>query len=191
LVAALREQAAYPWLGLVIGAVLLTVFVMCRQVLVLRENHQMAITDGLTGLANRSRLHDALSLALTRSARNGRPVAVLLADLNGFKEINDTLGHAAGDQLLVAFAGILRRSVLGSDVVARLGGDEFAIVLPDIGAPANTAAVLRRIRQEMQIPIMIGDVAVQIRAALGITVATPGETDSDALMHRAAQAMYA
>jgi diguanylate cyclase (GGDEF)-like protein len=191
LFAAVREPAAYPWLGLVTGAVLLTVFVMTRQVLVLRENHQMAITDGLTGLANRSRLHDALGHALARSARNGRPVAVLLADLNGFKEINDTLGHAAGDQLLVTFADMLRRSVLGSDVVGRLGGDEFAIVLPDIGQPDNTAAVLRRIRQEMETPVMTGDVVVQIRAALGIAVATPGETDSDALMHRADQAMYA
>jgi diguanylate cyclase (GGDEF)-like protein len=191
LIAALREPTTYPWLGLVTGAVLLTLFVMGRQVLVLRENHQMAITDGLTGLANRSRLHETLGWALARSARNGRPVAVLLADLNRFKEINDTLGHAAGDQLLVAFAEMLRRSVLGSDVVGRLGGDEFAIVLPDIGAPGNTAAVLRRIRQEMQTPIMVGDVVVQIHAAIGAAVATPGETDADALMHRADQAMYA
>jgi predicted signal transduction protein with EAL and GGDEF domain len=91
----------------------------------------------------------------------------------------------------VTFADMLRRSVLGSDVVGRLGGDEFAIVLPDIGQPDNTAAVLRRIRQEMETPVMTGDVVVQIRAALGIAVATPGETDSDALMHRADQAMYA
>ena len=164
---------------------------MSRQVLVLRENHQMAITDGLTGLANRSRLQDALGHALARSARTGHPVAVLLADLNRFKEINDTLGHAAGDQLLVAFADMLRRSVLGSDVVGRLGGDEFAIVLPDIGEPSNTGAVVRRIRHEMETPIMIGDVVVQIDAALGVAVATPGETDSDALMHLADQAMYA
>ncbi|MEV0898480.1 bifunctional diguanylate cyclase/phosphodiesterase [Actinoplanes sp. NPDC049802] len=176
--------------GLVLGVVALTGFVVARQVVALRENHEMAVTDGLTGLANRLRLHDSLGRALARSARGGRPAGVLLADLNGFKEINDTLGHAAGDRMLIEFGGMLRRSVLGYDVVGRLGGDEFAVVLHDIGTRANAEAVVRRLRQEMELPVMIGDVVVKIRAAVGIAIASPGETDVDTLLRQADEAMY-
>ncbi len=190
-VAAIRQGAAYPWLGLVAGSVALTAFVVVRQVFALRENHQLAVTDPLTGLANRARLHEGLNRALARSARNGQPVAVMLADLNGFKQVNDTLGHAAGDRLLVEFSGMLRRSVLGSDVVGRLGGDEFAVVLQDIGTRDNADAVVRRLRQELEMPVMIGDVVVQIRSAIGIALAEPGESDGDAVMQRADEAMYA
>ncbi|WP_433829828.1 putative bifunctional diguanylate cyclase/phosphodiesterase [Actinoplanes sp. CA-015351] len=178
------------WIGLVLGSVALTGFVVARQIVALRENHEMAVTDGLTGLANRSRLGDALGRALARSSRNGRAVGVLLADLNGFKEVNDTLGHAAGDRMLVEFAGMLRRSVLGSDVVGRLGGDEFAVVLQDIGSRANAEAVVRRLLREMELPIMIDDVVVRIQAAVGIAVAEPGAMDADALLRRADEAMY-
>ncbi|WP_189330525.1 putative bifunctional diguanylate cyclase/phosphodiesterase [Actinoplanes ianthinogenes] len=190
-VAAVRQGAAYPWLGLVAGCITLTAIVVVRQVFALRENHQLAVTDPLTGLANRARLRDALARALARSIRNGQPVAVLLADLNGFKEVNDTLGHAAGDRLLVEFAGMLRRSVLGSDVVGRLGGDEFAVVLSDIGSRENAEAVVRRLRQQMELPVMIGDVVVQMRSAVGIALTEPGESDGEAVIRRADEAMYA
>ncbi|MDR7273898.1 putative bifunctional diguanylate cyclase/phosphodiesterase [Catenuloplanes atrovinosus] len=188
--ATLREERIYPWTGLVLGALLLVGIVVLRQVATLRENHELAITDGLTGLANRARLHDALGRALARGRRSGHSTAVLLADLNGFKQVNDGLGHAAGDRLLVEFAGMLRRAVLGSDVVGRLGGDEFAVVLHDIGPAENAQAVVRRLRQEMEMPILIGDVVVQVRAAIGVAVTGPGEHDADALLRMADEAMY-
>jgi diguanylate cyclase (GGDEF)-like protein len=177
-------------LGLVAGAVIITGVVVARQVIALRQNHELAITDTLTGLVNRRQLHDRLRLALTRSARNGQNVAALLIDMNGFKHINDTMGHEAGDQLLVAFGQILRRNVLGLDVVGRLGGDEFAVVLHNIDSPDNAAAVARRILTDMQQPVMIGDMPVQPRAAIGIALSAPGQLTADELLHRADVAMY-
>jgi diguanylate cyclase (GGDEF)-like protein len=190
LVAAVREEHAYPWVGLIAGAVTITTIASMRQALALRENHEMAITDALTGLANRARLHDALGRALVRAQRNDQRVGVLLADLNGFKEVNDTLGHAAGDQLLREFAAMLRRAVLGGDVVGRLGGDEFAVVLHDIGSAENAAAVVRRLHAEMQLPIMVGDVVVTIQAAVGLALSEPGELNLDEVLRRADEEMY-
>ncbi|NMO49680.1 GGDEF domain-containing protein [Actinoplanes sp. TBRC 11911] len=190
IVAVLREDHAYPWAGLVIGAVVINVIGSLRQAAALRENHELAITDPLTGLVNRARLHESLGRALARGQRSGQRVAVLLADLNGFKEVNDTLGHAAGDRLLKEFAAMMRRAVLGADVVGRLGGDEFAVVLNDIGSAANAAAVVKRLRAEMQLPIMVGDVVVQIDAAIGFTLSEPGEHDVDEVLRRADEEMY-
>ncbi|GGN55750.1 hypothetical protein GCM10010112_06860 [Actinoplanes lobatus] len=187
---AVQEVDRYTRIGVTIGSVLLTFLVMFRQITVLRANHQLATTDPLTGLANRTRLNEALGLALARSARNGKAIGILLADLNGFKEINDTLGHEAGDQMLVAFAEMLRRSVLGYDVVARLGGDEFIAILHDIESATNAEAVVRRLREEMKTPVMVGDTAVRVRSAIGITIADPGESDGGALLRRADEAMY-
>lgn len=189
-VAVLREEQVYPWAGLVAGAVVINVVGALRQAATLRENHEMAITDALTGLVNRARLHDALGRALVRAQRSGQRVAVLLADLNDFKEVNDTLGHAAGDRLLKEFSAMLRRAVLGSDVVGRLGGDEFAVVLHDIGSAQNAEAVIRRLRSEMELPIMIGDVVVRIQAAIGYTLSEPGECDFDEVFRRADEEMY-
>jgi diguanylate cyclase (GGDEF)-like protein len=187
---AAREQVLYPWGGLVLCTTLLTGVVVARQVIAQRENHIMAVTDGLTGLANRTRLHQSLSLALARGARSGHTTAVLLTDLNGFKQINDTLGHEAGDKLLVAFGEVLCRSILGADVAGRLGGDEFAVVLHNIGTPANAEAVVRRIIQEADIPVMVGDTVLQIRGSIGIAIGGPGEVGLDELIHRADVAMY-
>ncbi|HEX8629984.1 MAG TPA: GGDEF domain-containing protein, partial [Catenuloplanes sp.] len=113
-------------LGLVAGTMIITGVVVVRQVIAVRQNHELAVTDPLTGLANRRELYDRLQLALTRSARNGQQVATLLIDINHLKQVNDTMGHDAGDQLLIAVGRILRRNVLGGDVAGRLGGDEFA-----------------------------------------------------------------
>jgi diguanylate cyclase (GGDEF)-like protein len=185
-----REQILYPWGGMIVCTTLLTGVVVARQIIAQRENHIMAVTDGLTGLANRTRLHQALSLALARGARAGHTTGVLLADLNGFKQINDTLGHEAGDKLLVAFGEMLRRSILGADVAGRLGGDEFAVVLHNIGSPANAEAVVRRIIEEAATPVMVGDTVLQIRGSVGIALGGPGEVGLDELIHRADVAMY-
>jgi diguanylate cyclase (GGDEF)-like protein len=177
-------------LGLVAGAVIITAVVVARQIIALRQNHELAITDALTGLVNRRQLHDRLRLALTRSARNGQGVAALLLDMNGFKLVNDTMGHEAGDQLLIAFGQLLRRNVLGLDVVGRLGGDEFAVVLHNIDTPESAAAIARRIIAEMQQPVMIGDTPVQPRAAIGVAISAPGQLTADELLHHADVAMY-
>ena len=185
-----REHVLYPWGGMVLCTTLLTGIVVARQIIAQRENHTMAVTDALTGLANRTRLHQALSLALARGVRAGHTTGVLLTDLNGFKQINDTLGHEAGDKLLVAFGEMLRRSILGADVAGRLGGDEFAVVLHNIGTPANAEAVVRRILDEAAAPVMVGDTVLQIRGSIGIALSGPGELGLDELVHRADVAMY-
>jgi diguanylate cyclase len=190
LLAAGAERRLFPWSGLVLGGVGITAVVMTRQVLVQRESHQLATTDGLTGLANRLQLYEAMHRAATRAERTGRAFAVVLADMNGFKAVNDTMGHKAGDQLLVEFAAVLRRCVLGSDVVGRLGGDEFALVLQDITDAAGGEAVVRRILAEMQQPVPLADTLVTLRASFGIAVCRPGETEPDELLHRADLAMY-
>jgi diguanylate cyclase (GGDEF)-like protein len=177
-------------LGLVAGAVVITGVVVARQIITLRQNHELAITDALTGLVNRRQLHDRLRLAVSRAARNGQTVAVLLLDMNGFKQVNDTMGHEAGDQLLVAFGQVLRRNVLGLDVVGRLGGDEFAVVLHNIDRSENAVAVAQRIIAAMKAPVMIGDTPVQPRAAIGIALGAPGQLTADQLLHHADQAMY-
>lgn len=190
LAVAVGQHTVYPWVGLVCGAAAITSLAVARQVIALRENHQLAITDGLTGLHNRVYLYDALSRALARGQRAGELVAVLLVDLGGLKQINDTRGHRAGDQLLVAFGGMLRRSVLGSDVVGRLGGDEFAVILQDIGTPGNAEAVARRIVAEMDRPVVISGGSVRLRAGIGIALSGPDELGPDELLHRADVAMY-
>ncbi|MEN3362062.1 MAG: hypothetical protein V7637_6044 [Mycobacteriales bacterium] len=181
----------YPWGGLALGAVTLTVLVVTRQAVTLRENHEMAVTDGLTGLANRVRLYEVLQRALARGERNAEMVAVLLLDLNGFKQVNDSHGHEAGDRLLVEFAQLLTRNVLGYDTVARLAGDEFAIVLPDISSPANATAVAGRIVAAMYEPVLLGGRAIRPQGSVGVAVAGPGELGADELMQRADLAMYA
>ena len=177
-------------IGLVVGALGITVVVVLRQVLTLQENHELAITDVLTGLSNRRHLHDMVRLGLARSARNGETVAVLVLDLNGFKQVNDTMGHEAGDRLLVAFSRVLRRNVLGLDTVGRLGGDEFAVLLHDIKHLDNARSVVDRIVADLEAPVLIGDVPVQLRASIGIALGAPGELGADQLLHHADLAMY-
>ena len=140
-VAAWQDSDRFPWSGLTLGGIAITTVVVLRQVMVQRASEEAATTDGLTGLANRSRFRDVLARGLGRDARGGRRTAVLVVDLNGFIQVNDTLGHQVGDDLLIAFGAMLRGAILGSDLAGRLGGDEFGVVLHDIGGPANAEAV--------------------------------------------------
>lgn len=190
IVAAIAEKHLFPWSGLVLGGACITAVVVARQVMVQRESHQMAVTDALTGLSNRSQLYDTLTRALQQGAYSRHGTAVVIADMNGFKQVNDTMGHKAGDQVLVAFSAALRRSVLGSDPVARLGGDEFAIVLHDIDEFSTVEVVLRRILAEMREPVLVDGRPVMLRASFGVALSAPGEANADDLLHRADQAMY-
>jgi diguanylate cyclase (GGDEF)-like protein len=149
--------------------------------------HQ-AFHDSLTGLPNRALFLDRLELAYARARRSGLPIAVLFMDLDSFKHVNDSLGHAAGDELLVLVAGRLRRWVRPSDTAARFGGDEFAILLEDLDASNGARLVAQRILDSLREPFEIQGQEVSVGASIGIaSSANPG---SDDLLRNADLAMY-
>ena len=149
-----------------------------------------AITDELTGLVNRRRFLDALRSEITRGKRLGGRLSVVLADLDGFKLVNDRFGHHAGDEVLIAFADLLRAHGRDVDVAARLGGEEFAILLPETGLDgAKTVADrLRLSLAELRIPLGVGE-TVMVTASFG--VAELGDSQSvDGLLRAADSALY-
>nr|WP_246315495.1 GGDEF domain-containing protein [Kineococcus aurantiacus] len=144
----------------------------------------MALVDPLTGLPNRR----AFTAQLETAVRADAAIAVLFVDLDGFKAVNDTLGHAAGDELLTETARRLRETCGAGAFPARLGGDEFAIVLPDLfpGVADDVAvALVDRLRE----PFLLAAGPATISASVGITASEPGD-DADALLSRADAAMY-
>ena len=155
------------------------------------QMHQ-AYHDSLTGLASRGLFLERLTQQLSLAAREGVGVALLFFDLDFFKEVNDTLGHAAGDQLLMTIAHRVKEQLRGSDVAARFGGDEFAAMLWDVGAPRDGVAlgVADRLLAAIEAPVPLGDREVPVTASIGIAYAVVGETDPGPLMRRADQAMY-
>ena len=155
------------------------------------ELQRTALTDALTGLGNRVLLHDRLQQAMARTARHGACLAVVMLDLDGFKAINDTHGHAAGDRLLIALAQRLRALVREVDTVVRLGGDEFVLLLPDLIRPQDAEPLLQRILQAMAQPVDDAAGALQVSASVGVTY-YPQEppVDADTLLHQADEAMY-
>jgi diguanylate cyclase len=156
-----------------------------------RRLAHLAAHDPLTGLANRALFADRLDRALARARREGRPGALLLLDLDGFKAINDARGHAAGDRALVAVAGRLRGCVREVDTVARLGGDEFLVVLDGVEAAAEARRVAGRIRAALAEPLRLdGDGApLALGASIGVAVFAGREAPAD-LLRRADGAMY-
>ncbi|HET9691635.1 MAG TPA: EAL domain-containing protein [Acidimicrobiales bacterium] len=158
-----------------------------RVVIADRLAHE-ALHDVLTGLPNRALLLDRLGHALRRSERRRSVAAVLYLDLDGFKHVNDSLGHAAGDELLVAVARRLEALVRPSDTVARLGGDEFVIVMEDAGDLASVASVAERVRGELCRPVQVGTQFVAVGASIGVAIAHG--RDPDALLQEADTALY-
>jgi len=145
--------------------------------------------DGLTGLANRALLRERLSAAGPK-ALIGVPVAMLFIDLDGFKEINDTHGHDAGDQVLVAVSNRLFAAVRSVDTVARLGGDEFAVLLDGMDTDEDTHAVADRLLESIQAPVSYEGTELSPRASIGVAM-WHGDIDVDQLMQNADLAMYA
>jgi diguanylate cyclase (GGDEF)-like protein/PAS domain S-box-containing protein len=143
--------------------------------------------DPLTGLANREKLYAETSRAL---AGEGGTIAVLFLDLDGFKQVNDTLGHDIGDRLLDAVASRLRAAVRPQDTVARVGGDEFVIAAPGIGTRAAANLVAQRVRVAFSSPINLAGEFVRITPSIGVAVATADTRDAHDLIHQADVAMY-
>ena len=157
--------------------------------LVDRLRHE-ALHDNLTGLPNRVLFQQRLADVLARQRPTDPQLAVMLIDLDRFKEINDTLGHATGDLLLQEVADRLRRSVSDSVTVARLGGDEFALLDPAQTGPDGAVALARSLREELHRPFAYQDLELEVSATIGVAVAPVHGRDASTLLRRADVAMY-
>jgi len=146
-----------------------------------------AFNDSLTGLPNRALLLDRLEVALGRADRERKPVSVLFLDLDGFKVVNDSLGHVAGDRLLIDVAGRLRGCLRRGDTAARIGGDEFAILLGDLGNPERAQHVAERVIAALREPFTVLGREVFVSASIGIAY---GQDDAQDLLRNADVAMY-
>jgi len=151
----------------------------------------LATHDELTGLPNRVWFGELLQLAIQTAQRHGRKFAVLFIDLDQFKSINDTLGHAVGDQLLEAIALRLKSCLRGADVVARLGGDEFVVLLQDLHRSEDVAAVATKILSAVVEPVEVHGLHCRVTASIGICLFPDDAQDERTLMKNADIAMYA
>ena len=155
----------------------------------LRETRTQALTDDLTGLANRRHLVDTLHATIESAHEQGDELALLLIDLDGFKELNDTLGHHAGDEVLRQIGPRLQDLLRNDDTLARLGGDEFAVILrPGDEASASTAGL--RLRAALEESFAVGGIHVHIDASVGISLYPDHAPDAMGLLQRADVAMY-
>jgi diguanylate cyclase (GGDEF)-like protein len=151
--------------------------------------HQ-ALHDALTGLPNRALLMDRLEMAVDRSRRTGSPLAVMFLDLDGFKHVNDTLGHGAGDSVLVALAHRLRAMLRPMDTVARFGGDEFALLFEEIGSEREVVLIAERISQAAALPISLDHGDVSVSVSIGIAIVSDAAIAPETLIREADAAMY-
>jgi diguanylate cyclase (GGDEF)-like protein/PAS domain S-box-containing protein len=162
--------------------------VTARVALETQLTHQ-AFHDSLTALANRQLFTDRLAHALGRRSGVGRPLVVLFCDLDEFKNVNDSLGHAVGDQVLSAVADRAMRVVRGGDTAARLGGDEFAILLEDTDL-SEAMHIAEQLQEALSEPVVVEDDVLTLRASIGLAAATPGELSGDDVLRNADVAMY-
>ena len=153
------------------------------------ELQRQALHDALTGLPNRALLDDRLKQALARGRRHELDTVALFIDLDRFKQINDSLGHTFGDQMLVEVARRLIECARSSDTVARFGGDEFVVLCEDLDTPAEALQLAERIRSAMSTPVELDGRALLMTVSIGIAVAS-GDDDAEALLRDADLAMY-
>lgn len=155
-----------------------------------QQARHLAAHDQLTGLANRGRFQEQLCHALAMHALSGQSLAVMYIDLDGFKPINDTYGHAAGDALLQIVANRLTHAVRARDLVSRLGGDEFACLIEGIEPPEQALGLAMKLRDAMRAPCKVGNHLVTVDASIGVVVDVAGAGDSADLLLKADMAMY-
>ncbi len=191
--------------AVVLGSVVTFVLVVARMNLAIdlivaanRQREQLqedlahqAAHDSLTGLPNRAQAMRLIDGALSRAQRSGAVIGLLFVDLDGFKRVNDTFGHAAGDEVLRATAQRMVRSVRGGDTVARLGGDEFVVLLEPLDEQASAVTVADRLVAEVSRSIQVaGDRPVRVGASIGVALSQDGLTDSELLLNEADVAVY-
>lgn len=164
------------------------------QATLLRESEQrfrhLAHHDALTGLATRVVFEDRVSVALEIARRNRSGVALLILDVDKFKQINDTYGHQAGDAVLVRTANRLLETVRASDTVVRLGGDEFVVLLHEVHLPANAETVAAKVVAALSVPLQFEGVEIPITVSVGVGMVFAGEGDADMLLKHADIALY-
>jgi diguanylate cyclase (GGDEF)-like protein/PAS domain S-box-containing protein len=173
-----------------IDGILLNVRDVSERHALLERLHHQAFHDDLTGLPNRALLEDRVIHALARLRRSGGLAAAVFLDLDDFKQVNDGLGHAAGDQLLQAVAGRIRETVRAQDTPARLGGDEFAVLLEDLECEDEARAVAERIGHAIAQPLAVAGRRITPAASIGVASARPTDSHDD-LLRNADVAMYA
>jgi diguanylate cyclase (GGDEF)-like protein len=154
------------------------------------EKEEQALSDGLTGLPNRTMFTDLVQSTLSGAGRRKHAGAVMLMDLDRFKDVNDTLGHHNGDLLLQRIASRLDSVLRNTATVARLGGDEFAILITDVGDRQQVVPVVRRILKVLEEPVVVGGLALQVEASIGIAMFPEHGRTVDAVMRAADVAMY-
>jgi diguanylate cyclase (GGDEF)-like protein len=198
-ITAAGRKGLLPVIG-VLQLVLLTLYVslfpLLRQVTArlrgqVEQIEKLALYDALTGLANRRLFHDRLEQAFLGAERNGNGFALMLLDLDRFKEINDTLGHQTGDAVLEHLAARLKAVARASDTVARLGGDEFALVLQGAADSASALFVAERIRRALDEPFVVDGMTLQLETSIGIAIFPRHGEDAEQLLKRADIALYA
>jgi diguanylate cyclase (GGDEF)-like protein/PAS domain S-box-containing protein len=155
-----------------------------------REMERLALHDVLTGLPNRRLFLDRLEHALRRCRREPLTLAVLFMDLDRFKSVNDTLGHAAGDEVLTRVAERIQTCFREQDTVSRLGGDEFAVLLEDAGDRQSLEEVVGRVSEAFRIPFLVDGVPVRLGLSVGIAVSSGDGASADALLRLSDSAMY-
>lgn len=154
------------------------------------QNEHQALHDSLTDLPNRALFHDRVEQAVATARRSGVHVAVLLIDLDRFKDVNDTLGHQSGDLLLQALGPRLRAALRESDTIARLGGDEFGVLLPEVDGPDGALLVAGRLGEALGEPFVVDELVLETEASIGIAVYPDHGEDVATLIRRADVAMY-
>lgn len=156
-----------------------------------QQLEHIAHYDTLTNLPNRVLLSDRLSQSMTQAQRRGQKLAVVFLDLDGFKAVNDTHGHEAGDHLLMALAHRMKQALREGDTLARIGGDEFVAVLVDLADTTESEPILKRLLRAAAESVQFGNTHLQVSASLGVTFYPQGhELDADQLQRQADQAMY-
>jgi diguanylate cyclase (GGDEF)-like protein len=157
---------------------------------VLAQADEVSHTDALTFLPNRKSMQAELQRQVTYAERYGTPLSISMIDVDNFKHINDTFGHAAGDQVLRFIASEMRDRIRQPDLIGRYGGDEFLVILPNTTAGAAGEQAGRLCQQVAATPVIVGKDLIGVHLSIGITQYQPNTDDWKSLLERADQAMY-